>query len=142
MDCNTNAFPNVNGNSLDSLAAMSKFMGGGMVWARGYRYVPGLREDDPGDLVLMYMERSTRWTWHGAPPSIFQKKGWLLVPVDFGSGGRKRTGAGELSERVSLAQFRARMSRTLDFVRTNERPYWQNVQLEHTSFLDSIAQDR
>ena len=52
--------------------------------------------------------------------------------------GRPPSGPGELSERVSLDEFRSRLRRTLDFVRTNERPHWQTVVAEHGKFLDSI----
>jgi hypothetical protein len=115
-------------------------MGGHMAWATNYRYVPGLREDDPGDLVLLYLDRLTRWTWHGPPPTILKAKAWIVVPVDFTMGFRPPSGGGELSERVSLDEFRSRLRRTLDFVRTNERPHWQTIVAEHTKFLKSIEQ--
>ncbi len=131
-------FPNVKGLSQDSLITIRDGMGGYMGWARDYNYVPGLREDDPGDLVLMYFNRPTRWTWHAAPPSIFKEKKWIIIPVDFGDGMRPRSGPGEKSERVSFDEFRGRLRRTLDFVRINERPNWQMIVAEHTKFLDSI----
>jgi hypothetical protein len=53
-------------------------------------------------------------------------------------GGRPPSGPGELSERVSLAEFRSRLQRTLDFVRTNERPNWQTIVAEHAKFLDAV----
>ncbi len=130
-------FPNVKGLSQDSLASIREVMGY-MDWVRDYNYVPGLREDDPGDLVLMYVNRPTRWTWHGQPPTIFKEKQWIIVPVDFTWGMRPRSGPGELSERVSFSEFRGRLRRTLDFVRINERPNWQAVVSEHKKFLDSI----
>jgi hypothetical protein len=43
IDSNTNLFPNVNGVGRDSLAAISDGMNGQMVWAKDYKYVPGLR---------------------------------------------------------------------------------------------------
>ena len=138
INSHTNEFPNISGHGPDSLATISNGMAGHMAWARSYRYVPGLREDDPGDLVLMYLDRPTRWTWHGPPPTIFKEKAWIIVPVDFAMGGRQVSGGGELSERVSLAEFQRRLRQTLDFVRTNERPHWQTVVAEHTKFLDSI----
>jgi hypothetical protein len=131
-------FPNVKGLSQDSLATLRDGMGGYMDWAKDYNYVPGLREDDPGDLVLMYFNRPTRWTWHGVVPTIFKKKKWIIVPVDFAMGMRPRSDPGEYSERVSLDEFRNRLRRTLDFVRTNECPNWQTVVAENTKFLDSI----
>ena len=136
-------FPNVRGSSRDSLASISDKMGY-MAWTNDYNYVAGLREDDPADLVLMYFNRPTRWNWHGSPPTIFKVKAWIIIPVDFGSGAgfRPQTGQwGECSERVSLDEFRNRLRRTLDFIRTNERPNWQAVVAEHTKFLDSIQND-
>ena len=85
----TNAFPNVNGASQESLASIRDEMNGYMDWAKDYRYIPGLRGDDPGDLVLMYVDRPTRWTWHGMPPTVFKEKAWIVVPVDFAMGGRR-----------------------------------------------------
>jgi hypothetical protein len=131
-------FPNVNGNSRDSLYAISNGMGGYMDWVKDYGYVPGLREDDPGELVLMYFNHPTRWAWHGVPPTIFKEKAWILIPVDFAQGMRPRSGPGEESERVSFDDFRNRLRRTIDFVRTNERPNWQTIVAEQTKFLNSI----
>lgn len=140
MDINshTNNFPNVKGVGRDSLAAIHKSMNGHMGWADDYGYVPGLRENDPGELVLMYVDRPTRWTWHGPAPTVFEEKAWIVVPVDFAMGSRRQSGPGESSERVSLDEFRSRLKRTLDFIRTNERPDWQTIVAEHTKFLDSI----
>jgi hypothetical protein len=138
-------FPNVKGLSRDSLATIGGSMGDYMAWTNDYNYVPGLREDDPPDLVLMYFNRPTRWNWHGAPPTIFKEKAWIIIPVDFGSGSdfRPHTGEiGECSERVSLDEFRIRLRRTLDFIRTNERPNWQMVVAEHEKFLNSIEHDK
>ena len=140
MDGNsdTNAFPNATGHSADSLALIRDEMGGQMDWAQSYRYVPGLHRDDPGDLILMYLVQPTRWTWHGPPPTVFTPKAWIVVPLDFTMSGPLAAGRGELSERVSLDMFRSRLRRTLDFIRTNERPSWQTVVAEHTRFLDCI----
>jgi hypothetical protein len=135
------SFPNVNGSSLDSLATVTDSMGY-RAWTNDYNYVPGLREDDPPDLVLMYFNRPTRWNWHGAPPSIFNDKAWIVIPVDFEMGAdfRSHTGQlGECSERVSLDEFRVRLRRTLDFIRTNQRPNWQVVVAEHEKFLNALG---
>jgi hypothetical protein len=136
-DAKTNAFPNIEGSSWNSLVEIREEMNG-MDWAKHYRYVPGLREDDPGDLVLMYLDCPTRWAWHGGPPTIFKEKAWILVPVDFGLDLDRRRGPGECSERVSFDEFRSRLERTLAFVRTNDRPNWRTVVADHTKFLDSI----
>lgn len=131
-------FPNENGVGSDSLAAISESMGGNMDWATDYNDVPGLREDDPGDLVLMYFNRPTRWVMHVSPPTIFAEKAWIVVPVDFAMANRPPAGPGELSERISVDEFRIRLKKTIDFVRSHERPHWQKIVAEHTKFLDSI----
>jgi hypothetical protein len=133
----TNAFPNVNGSSLESLLAIREEMGF-MGWTNDYHYVPGLREADPGQLVLMYFNRPTRWTWHGDPPNRFTKKAWLIVPLDFQMGFRRTRWGGECSERLTTEEFKQRLRETLDFVRTNERPNWQKVVEEHSKFLEGI----
>lgn len=134
---NTNLFPNAGGASIDSLLVIREEMGGRMDWAENYRYVPGLYENDPGQLVLMYLDRPTRWIWHGQQPTVFKEKKWLVVPVDFGDG---RPVQGELSERVATDEFKRRLRATIDFVRTNQRPNWQTVVAEHMKFLQSIEQ--
>ena len=134
-------FPNVKGSGQDSLAITADAMAGYMRWTNDYCFVPGLREDDPPDLVLMYFNRPTRWTWHGSPPTIFKEKAWIIIPVDFGGGSsfRPHLGqSGECSQRISPAEFRRRLSGTLEFIRTNERPNWQTVVAEHERFLKSI----
>jgi hypothetical protein len=138
MNSDTNAFPNISGKSAASLAPISKLIGNPVDWAARYNYVPGLRQDDPGELVLMYIDQPTRWSWHGSPPTIFKEKEWIILAVDFGGPMREKSGPGELSERVSREEFCRRLKATLDFVRTNERPYWRTVVDEHTEFLKSI----
>lgn len=139
-DINSRAkpFPNVHGQGKESLAAIRDAFDGEMDWANDYKYVPGLKQDDPGDLVLMYFDRPTRWITHVVPSSLLTETAWIIVPVDFTMSGRPLSGQGEMSERVSLDEFRARLKRTLDFVRKNKRPNWQTVVAEHTAFLDEL----
>lgn len=139
-----NPFPNVNGSGQDSIRSLSNQLASltGVV-AQNYNYVPGLKEDDPGELVLLYLKRPTRWLSHVAPRSIFSDEGWIVVPVDFAGVGpqapRKMIGAGEMSERLSTEQFTNRLIATLNFLRTNDRPYWPSVVKEQTAFLDSLG---
>ena len=132
-------FPNVGGTSRESLASINERMGP-TNWAQHYRYVPGLFQEDPGHLVLMYYDRPTRWTWHGQPPTIFKERAWIIVPVDFAQAGREKKAGqwGECSESIPTAEFKRRLGETLDFVRTNARPNWQTIVAEHTRFLESV----
>ena len=76
--------PNVGGRSADSITAMLKYWGD-EPWSDTYRYVPGLKKGDPGDLVLMYMPVPTRYIWHNNPQTIFAENKWILIPLDFRS---------------------------------------------------------
>jgi len=146
----TDVLPNVQGRSVDSLAELRNDLGD-QPWEVTYRYVPGLQKDDPGDLVLMYMVEPTRYIFHNNPQTIFSQKKWMIVPLDFtgqvGSAigrwdGREVPLWGECSERVSLDEFQTRLKKTLDFLRTHERPNWQTVVAEHETFLESISENK
>ena len=141
----TDVLPNVGGRSADSIAELIDQIGD-QPWAETYHYVPGLQKGDPGDLVVMYMVQPTRYIFHGNPQTIFADKLWMIVSLDFGSYDsyltkpipREVPHGGECSERVTLDEFRARLRKTLDFLRDNNRPNWQTVVAEHEKFLDSI----
>jgi len=134
----TNPFPNVGGVGRDSLDAIREETENMMDWAPDYGYVPGLQQNDPGQLVLMYFNRPTRWTMHISAPTIFEDKEWILIPVDFGQGRREKSGPGEDSERVSTEEFKRRLNETIDYVRKMERPNWQTIVAEQTKFLERI----
>lgn len=134
----TKTYPNQQGDSAASLLMIKEEMGGSTNWMATYNYVPGLRPDDPDDLILLYVNRPTRWTWHGPPASIFKEKAWIIVARDFANEGRSPEGPGELSERISTERFKRRLAATVDFARTNKRPHWESIVAEHTRFLDSI----
>lgn len=119
--------------------AIREEMGEGTRWSEHYRYVPGLHQDDPGHLVLLYFDMPTRWTWHGQPPTIFTERAWIVVPVDFAQDySRPRLGGGEMSERLTTQQFKQRLGETIEFIRTNARPHWPKIVPEHTKFPESI----
>ena len=130
--------PNLNGNSRDSLALINPYGPEDSYVEDHYGYVPGLTEKDPGDLVLCYMTKPTRWIFHGYPQSRFKPKGWMVVPVAFEGHSPTAIYHGECSECLTTTEFRARLQKTLDFLRANNRPHWQTVVAEQTRFLDSI----
>lgn len=134
----TKEYPNVNGRSAESLAKLDEFMGDEQVTEK-YHYVPGLRQDDAGDLVMLYMKQPTRWMWHAEPQTIFREKEWIVVPIDFCLFGRQEMRDGELNERMSFEELRRRVRKTLDFLRKNKRPHWKTVVKEHTAFLAEAA---
>lgn len=134
-------FPNVQGDSLASLAEIDP-RDDLRNFKSNYNYVPGLTRDDPDELVLLYVNRPTRWTWHGQPPTIFTDHAWILVPVDmktFGRRERNQLAPGEFSERVSFDEFRQRLQKTLDYLKTQQRPNWEAVVKEHSEFLTRAA---
>lgn len=138
--------PNVEGRSVDSLR---KFIQNDDAeqWNAKYRYVPGLRRGDPGDLILLYMKQPTRYVWHSNPQTVFRDAKWMILPLDFVDGfgspsvavvEREMPHTGEESERVSQQEFKSRLRKTLDFLRNNDRPYWKTVVAENEKFLKSL----
>jgi hypothetical protein len=72
----TNDYPNDKGSGSNSLATIERYMGHDIY---RYGYVPGLRPDDPEDVVLMYVR--TRYTWHSDyTHTIFSPELWLVLP--------------------------------------------------------------
>lgn len=135
MENGTNAYPNVEGNSKKSFASAGQYMWHWEEYYAKYGYVPGLKDDDPSDLVLMYLKKKTRRTWNGDfSGSILREPKWMVIGPDFGydlpEGGRL--------EETSV--FKTRLQRTLDFLKENERPHWETVVKEHTEFLNSIGE--
>jgi hypothetical protein len=138
--------PNVKGSSAESLNKLFTEEDPAE-WNAKYQYLPGLRLGDPGDLVLMYMKRPTRYIWHGKPQTIFRDPMWMTVSLDFaGLRGspfvqivrRPMPYQGENSERLSLEDFKSRLRKTLDFLRENNRPNWQTVVAENEDFLKTL----
>jgi hypothetical protein len=140
QEAGTRQFPNVNGSSEDSLAVLTSQFGQDI--SDRYLYVPGLSRDDPGDLILMYVRQPTRWVWHGSTPSMFAGKAWIVVPADMKFyGPRKDLTAGECSERLSLSEFRTRLQKTLDYLKSKKPDNWEAVVKEHSDFLKSIESE-
>ncbi|MFQ5732202.1 MAG: hypothetical protein ACE5KM_09625 [Planctomycetaceae bacterium] len=134
----TKEFPNSRGSSDASIESLRENW-----WPDDhgeYMYVPGLRSDDPPNLVLMYLAKPTRWQWHAETRWIFREKEWIVIPVDF-TFLRDGVRDGELNERLSTDEFRRRLKKTLEFLRTNKRPHWEAVAQEHTGFLNTIKRD-
>ena len=78
--------PNVNGNGKDSLALIGVYMLGRYTEGvlRDYGYVPGLRNDDPKNLVMMYLKEKTRRHWNGDhSASILREPKWMVIGPGF-----------------------------------------------------------
>lgn len=132
----TRYFPNIDGSSAASIEVLEELSVYRQLKSH-YSYVPGLNRDDPEGLVLFYINRPTRWTSHVSTPWIFTSKEWILVPVDMEwKSSRSDAGPGEFSERVSFDEFRKRLRKTLDYIKTKQRPNWETIVKQHTDFLD------
>lgn len=136
----TKVFPNVDGSSPKTILSLSnELVGMFPEVATNYKYVPGLRSDDPGELIVFYLNQPTRWQVHIKPESILKRKSWLVVPIDyFHMANRSTVARGEFSENLTTEQFTNRLIATLNFVRTNGRPNWQAIVKEHSAFLESL----
>jgi len=130
----TNAYPNVEGKGAASLAMVQPYFGESI---QQYAYVPGLRGDDPEDLVFMYMKEKTSRTWHAdASHSIFTPMRWMVLSrqiIDHGT-------CPEGGELLDTPEFRKRITATIAFLKDNQRPYWQVVANEQLAFLRSVKE--
>jgi hypothetical protein len=128
---NTNVstfYPNAAGRSRASLTLITNFLGSTLL---DYNYVPGLRPDDTSDLILFYVREPCRRRWHGDSWSPFREKRWRVVNPQF-------MGPYELGEALTTAEFKKRLSATLEFLQKNQRQHWTNAVREHREFLNSI----
>ena len=134
-------YPNAAGGERESIALFAAYVKGGDRIAEDYGYVPGLRESDPQDLVLMYMKRKTRHGWHGDhSPTVFTESRWMVIapgsvyeldsPDKCAEGGRL--------ERTPV--FKHRLQKTLDFLQKHSRPFHAKVVQEHSVFQESVEE--
>jgi hypothetical protein len=153
-DQNPNLLPNVEGSSFHSMASMAEQLVTTNIVLRDYQYVPGLQQNDPGDLVLIYFNQPTHWRMHIRPEGRWKPKHWLVMPIAALEAGVTRQaervghathqvlGFGEQGELLSTEQFTNRLLAALDYLRTNNRPHWQAIVKEHTAFIDSLSKDK
>lgn len=140
--------PNAEGSSDASFAVISKYHERGVAnkwmkeWSPKYKYVAGLRKGDPGELVLFYLAKPTRWVSHVVRPKAWDEEGWIVCPLDLmvldGLSSREYIRQGEKSETLTNEQFRERLQKTLDFLKANQRPNWEVVVQEHQVTLNLL----
>lgn len=133
----SNWYPNVGGKAPQSLAVLNPYLFKADE-LRDYRYVPGLRSDDPEELVLLYVKEPTRRKWHGDTRWFRKQKGWVVLNPQSKSGEGDRWS--EVAEWIPTDEFTNRLVRTLQFLAENERPHWTNVVQEHSVFLQSLQE--
>jgi hypothetical protein len=125
-------YPNADGVGSNSLAMIEPFFGHDI---QQYAYLPGLRSDDPKDLVLMYLKRPTHYSWHGdTAHTIFSPSRWMVVSPDIVMGGTCPEGGVMLD----TPEFKKRIQRTVAFLKERDRPHWQAVAQEQEEFLKSV----
>lgn len=125
-------YPNIEGNSYKSMAVLTAYWGPGLEgMLKVYIYVPGLKDNDPKDLVLFFVNESGRRRWHGDHVTVFGEKRWIVIPPCFSD-------EIELNEWISTSELKDRIRNTLDFLKTNNRPNWQNTISEQIKFLELI----
>jgi len=135
-------FPNVDGSSSRSLALVLPYFGSTDTNAlHDYMYVPGLRSDDPDNLILFYLREPSRRTWHGDTLWFNGPKRWVVLNPRMSSPDSDSGRAGgELCEALSMVEFKDRLRTTLDYLKRNERPGWQAAEQEHMRFISSIQE--
>jgi hypothetical protein len=131
---NKNIFPNIGGTGSNAMVLMEHY---GRRRHERYGYVSGLREDDPPNLVLMYLKERTAYTWHAdSDHTIFSHRRWMVLSPQFI---QQRTSTyPEGGELLETPEFEKRLRATLEFLKTNQRTNWQTVTEEQMAFLESV----
>jgi hypothetical protein len=134
-------FPNVDGKRIASLSPLKRFLEEDQVGAwttliSDYGYVPGLRTDDPPGLVLFYFRRMTKyrgpfeswsnWTPEGFP--CWRSAKWAVMDSDY------------REHYMDTPEFLQRMSDTLGYLESQNRPFWRTIREEQESFLRSSVE--
>ena len=134
VESHTNTYPNIEGDSFKSISAIDPYFSLRTNDLPDYIYIPGLRPDDPTNLVMMYVKEKSRRDWHGATvTTLFRGKKWVVIAPDFAFGS-----GGELNDWIDTAEFKARLKTTIEFLKENKRPFWQNIVREQQAKLDLI----
>ena len=135
-------YPNVDGSSSRSLAVLVPYVDPRDTNVLcDYRYVPGLRSDDPDNLLLFYMRESSSRTWHGDTHWFRSDKRWVVLNPHMSTPDNvDARGWSECGEGITTGQFKARLKATLDYLKSQGRPGWQAATAEHTQFLNTIAE--
>lgn len=142
QEVTTNAdwYPNVAGSGAASLEELMPHIKDGERSLRDYRYVPGLKADDPAALVMMYLRAPSWRTWHGDQHWVRSQKRWVILNPQLSDHGESYGSEwSELGEAITTAEFTNRLTATLEYLRENRRPNWEAATDEHARFLHSIG---
>ncbi len=144
VEARTDVWPNVEGDGATSFAEIEDgYLSppNDHAYSRAYGYVPGLRDDDPPDLIFMYLKRMTRRTWHGdRSATLFTRKKWMALGPNFWSSTAPSEGYPEGGELLDTSEFRRRFQKTLEFLRENNRPHWRAIVAEQTRLLETLEE--
>ena len=144
-EAGTNVWPNVDGDSAKSFAQIEEYLGppGNHDYSQAYGYVPGLRDDDPNDLIFMYLKRKTRRTWNGDhSATVFSDTKWMVFGPGFWTMTEPSKTLPEGGEIIDTSEFRRRFQKTFKFLRDNNRPHYEAIIAEHTRFLAALEHDK
>jgi hypothetical protein len=133
----TNIYPNLDGVGSNSLAVIEQYFGPDI---QRYEYIPGLKCEDPKDLVLMYLKTKTHYSWHGdAKHTIFSPERWMVLSPDI-IGYETSNSCPEGGQLLDTPEFKRRIQMTVAFLKEYQRPNWQAVAKEQSDFLNSIKE--
>ena len=97
-----------------------------------FRYVQGLRANDPKDLVVAYVKHKSHWK---------TKKNWdpeeRWVVMRPGCGGYWGREGGWLT----ATELCRDLGKTLAFLKAEQRPMWEQSAREHAEFLESLKSE-
>lgn len=97
-----------------------------------WRYIQGLKGRDPADLVMMYRKSKTNWRSHTSSGFGWQPRWVVSGPCPCGHWGGSEEGW------LQTAELARRLRKTLEFLKENKRPYWEETVKEHEPFLREL----
>ena len=132
----TNIYPNADGVGSNSLAVIEQYFGPDI---QRYEYIPGLKCEDPKDLVLMYLKTKTHYSWHGdTQHTIFSPQRWMVISPEII--GYEKNSCPEGGQLLDTPEFKRRVQMTVAFLKEYKRQNWQAVAEEQSDFLNSIKE--
>lgn len=132
-------YPNIEGSQQKSLAVLEPYY---VVVSQiaDHRYVPGLERNDSEDLILFYLCRPSRRTWHSDGHFLRLRKRWVVLgPRLMPKGESFAAEWSECGESLSTKDFKQRLARTLGYLRENNRTNWASVVQDHAAFLRTVS---
>lgn len=88
---------------------------------------------------MMYLLKKTRRHWNGDHSgTLLREPKWMVIGPGFTDEAGLNEGCYEGGRLIGTSEFRARLQRTMDFLKANNRTNWETAVKEQTGLLASL----